>query len=336
MTEDHFGDRYALELFSDGAVVADLVTGSYSRLNLAAAAICQELAKIDDLEFVGRRMADRWGISFVESMAAVSGVLKALEQPPPRRVRPDPFVYTPAPNGDGYLLSNGARPRLWIRPDGLVVRSVSSDDVGTEEMFHCLRSLAPKLLFLQGGCVLHGAASYRRSGVSVFCGDSGAGKTTTALAFESAGARLLAEDMLVVGSLSPLTAHVGGEEMIRSWAQEQAGRLSRSAAEVSANQLQEARCGPSIDVPEIWFIAAERRDLKAEQISLRRLGSTEGALAAMASVFLGGTTAGHLRRFLSIAAAIAGSPTTLSEAQMPDGLDRLLGAAKDYRLSSAW
>jgi hypothetical protein len=335
MSTAPFGDRYAVERLGDGGILADLATGSYSRLNRTATAICEELARSNDVEATASGLAARWCIPLAEATAAIGDVLRALDAQGPRRLRPDPFVYGPAPGGDGYLMSNGASPRLWVAHDGRAVRHISSEAVGAEELFHCLRALAPKIFFLQGSGVLHGAACHRANGAVAFCGDSGAGKTTTARAFEAAGARLLSEDMLVVASFSPLTVHLGGEEAIRSWAREEALRL-RETTEVRTKGLSAARQGAPVSIDEMWFIAAERRDPSAEALEPRRLGATEGALSVMASVFLGATTPAEWRRFLACAAAISNAGTTLLEARMPEGIERLRRAAKLYTESSAW
>jgi hypothetical protein len=335
VTDARFRDRYAVVRFADGGVLADLVTGSYSRLNRSAAVVCEALAANDVLADAKADAAKRLGIADDEAARAVDEIVATLGRPGPRRPRPDSFFYELAPDPDGYVFSAGERPRLLASADGLTVRAAPGDESTPAATADYLRALAPRLLFLRGALVVHGAACRRPAGALAFCGDSGAGKTTTARAFEAAGAPLVAEDMLVVASESPLTVHAGGEEAIRAWAREEAPRLRRDGR-IDSGGLRAAFEGQPIPISEIWFIAAARRAVGADQVEPRRLGPTEGALAVMGSLFLGATSADEWRRFLTLAGAIAGSSTALFEAQMPDGLENLRGAARLYTQSSAW
>lgn len=328
-----FRERFAVAAFPDGGVVIDLVTGTYTRLNRSATVICEALVAADDASSAARLAAQHLRIDSAEALRSVEEVVLALDTPSPRRDRPDPFRYAPAPDHDGYILSSNGSPRLWISANGLLVRAVSTGASTAIPLSEYLRAAAPKLLFLQGAAVLHGAACQGVGGLTAFCGESGAGKTTTAHAFSSAGANLFSEDMLVVASLSPLTVHSRGEETIRQWALDAADRFNR-ASNIDASGLQAALAGPPEVVREMWFISAEHRVEGSGRILPRRLGATDGALAVMASVFLGATAPPEWRRFLSLAGGIATS-TPLFEARMPQGLDSLREAAVLYAQNSA-
>jgi hypothetical protein len=333
MTASSFGERFAVATFADGGIVVDLVTGAYFRLNASAAIICEALVAADDVQSAGVMVAKRLRIDDGEAARAVEEIRVALGTPSPRRDRPDPFRYGPAPEGDGYVLSSNGSPKLWMSADGLVIRALSVQRESTAQTFEYLRAAAPKLLFLQGAVVLHGAACTSGHGLLVFSGDSGAGKTTTAKAFSAAGATLFAEDMLVVGSPSPLAIHAGGEQAIRKWAAD-AAELFHRTTPLDASGLSAVIEGAVTPVAEIWFIAAEHRAEGADRILPRRLGATDGALAVMSGLFLGATTPAEWRRFLGLASTIATS-TPLFEARMPRGLDALRRAAELYTQNSA-
>jgi hypothetical protein len=330
----HFRERFALAAFSDGGIAVDLVTGTYVRLNRSATAICEALAATDDVAAARASIGQRLRVGEIEAAQAIVDVIAGLQIPGPRRDRPDPFVYAFAPDGNGYVLSGNDVPRLWASADGLMVRLASTNRLSVAHMSEYLRAIAPRLLFLQGAAVLHGAACHGPWGAAfAICGDSGSGKTTTARAFDAAGARLFAEDMLVVASASPLSVHLGGEEAIRGWAIESADRLTQTA-QIETSGLRAAFNGPPVPLTELWFIAADQRLEVGDRIVSRRLGATEAALTIMTSLFLGATSPQEWRRFLELAGAIAVS-TSILEARMPRGIDRLQHAAELYRENSA-
>ena len=254
----NFREHFALATFSDGGIVIDLQSGTYARLNRSATAICQLLILTDDPQSARALVAEQLHLDHSDAARAVDELVEALRIPGPRRIRPDPFTYAAAPDGGGYVLSDNGRPQLWISMDGLTVRRASTDQSGGALTFDYLRVIAPRLLFLQGAAVLHSAACYASNGVVAFCGDSGAGKTTTARAFDAVGSRLLAEDMLVISTRSPLTVHVGGEQAIRRWASEEADKLI-GTSQIEASGLKTAFDGPPVAIAEMWFIAADRR-----------------------------------------------------------------------------
>ena len=241
-------------------------------------------------------------------------------------------MYDFAPDGRGYVLSGNGVPKLWVSTDGHVVRVMPTYRPDTSDASEYLRALAPRLLFLQGSAVLHGSACDTPGGALAICGDSGAGKTTAARAFDCSGFPLLAEDMLVISSLSPLSVHRGGEQAIRRWALASAEQLLRTT-QIEASGLRAAFDGPAIALGELWYIAADQRTPSNDQIARRRLGPTDGTLAVMASLFLGGISPPDWRRFLSLSGTIAAS-TPIFNACMPLGLDRLQRAAATYTKNS--
>jgi hypothetical protein len=327
-------DSFALARFADGGVAIDLGSGTYSRLNETAAEICQILFRSEDLEVAISLAATELCVDLETATEAVHHVMAALRLPGPRRIRPDPFTYAPAIAGlDGYVLSDAGAPKIWISADGRIVRKASPDQPVDHSLFDYLRVVAPRLLFLQGAAVLHGSACKTSTGAFAVCGDSGAGKTTTARAFDLAGAKLVAEDMLVIASPSPLRVYLGGESAIRNWATRTTAILSETH-EADTAGLNEVFEGPELRIPEIWFIAADKRAEDSDQIAPRRLGVADGTLATMGSLFLGATTAPEWRRFLDLAGTIA-TTTALFETRMPRGLERLKKAAELYTRNSA-
>jgi hypothetical protein len=332
-TSPPFKDRFALASLPDGGVLVDLATGAYSRLNPSGAIVCEALATTETVGAAAAIVSARLGITAREAEEAVGHLLEAVNEREPRRDRRDPFRYAADAGRGGYVLSSMDVPRLWLSQDGLTIRSISEQPASEQQTFEYLRAAAPKLLFLQGAAVLHGAACSGARGLTAFCGDSGAGKTTTARAFGAAGRAVFSEDMLAVASPSPLAVHLGGEDAIRAWAREAAQELLRTSR-VEASGLKAALAGTPVPVSEVWFIAAAHRLEGPGPLAPRRLGATDGTLAVMTGLFLGATSAPEWRRFMALAQAIATS-TPLYEARMPRGIEALQSAAKDYTQNSA-
>jgi hypothetical protein len=330
-----FRHRYAVQRLRDGGVLVDLTTGTYSRLNTSAAEICSILAGSDEFSSARSRVAQLIGRNDEIGEQAIRDVVGGLAQLGPRREPLGAFRYVPSEQG-GYVLTSNDAPRLWIAPEGTCVRLASpNDSVTWAQLFGYLRAVAPKVLFLQSILVIHGAASRTRRGIRIISGQAGAGKTTTARAFAAAGAELFAEDMLVVASFSPLHVHSAGENAINSWAAQAAERLSHSPHEkIETSTLRAAIEGEPTPVSEIWFIDGARRYSTGGDILPKRMGETDGALAMMIGLFLGGATPESWRKFLSLSGTIA-QTIPLWEAQLPATLDELSVAAKRYTENSA-
>jgi hypothetical protein len=330
-----FRDRYAVEMLADGGVLVDLATGTYLRLNRSAAAICSILIHTDEMTSATSVVAQQVSGSADSAERAIREVIDALGRLGPRREPAGPFRYVTAEQGGYLLMSNGSR-RLSIDVDGTSVRlAPTAEPIVAARLYDYLRAIAPKLLFLQSKMVMHGAASRTQSGVRVISGESGAGKTTTARAFDAAGSPMFAQDMLVLAALSPLRVYATGEQTINDWAMRSAEQLARSPLEtINAADLTRAGDGESTPVTEIWFIDGAQRNQDARGIWRAQLTETDGVLAVMRSLFLGGSSPREWRQFLSMAAAITSS-VPLFEARMPAGVDRLRTAAQSYSENSA-
>ncbi len=331
MHVEEFRDRYALRTFPEGGIIVDLETGAYSRTNRSATAICAAILKNGSSPEVQIAAELRTDVETAKGL--VRQVIDGLAAEGPRRVRPDPFIYALAPDSRGYLLLANGAPKLSITRDGQVVSAAVPPVLDETHLYDYLRALAPRLAFLRGRSVIHGAACVLPSTTIAICGDSGAGKTTTARSFRTAGGRVIAEDMLVVDSTSPLSVKVGGEAAIQEWAADTAQRLRQNGRSDTA-ALEAAWDGDSTAVQQLWFIAAEERLPHEERIVHDQLEPIDATLTAMASLFLGGTSPDQWRRFLDLSAAIAES-VLVFHTRVPSGVEPLARAAAAYIRSSA-
>jgi hypothetical protein len=209
VNETRFRDRYAVQRFEDGGIVIDLSTGDYVRLNSTAAVISDFLAEANEASAAVPEVAKRLRITNDEAARAIETVVSGLANPAPRRDPVGDFHYGPATDGTGYVLSSRGLPRLWVSLDGSSVRLIPEEALSASQLYEYVRAVAPKLLFLQGATVMHGAGCVTNKNLRAFCGESGAGKTTTARAFGAAGGRVISEDLFSLHrlplSLSTLT-----------------------------------------------------------------------------------------------------------------------------------
>ncbi len=89
-----------------------------------------------------------------------------------------------------------------------------SADLTSEGLAHALDDhCAPRILAHEGNLVLHGSGILLDTGLVVFLGETGAGKSTLAASFEHAGYDLLGDDAIVV---SEIDGRYHGEATYRS------------------------------------------------------------------------------------------------------------------------
>ena len=328
-----FRDRYAVQTLQDGGILIDLSTGDFTRLNVTAAAICEALSFTDDLSMVAEDIAARLGTDRENAVLAIKSTTDALALPAPRRKPIGAFHYQIAPFGDGYDLMVEGTTRLRVSADGRSIRSLPDPSMRESQLYEYVRSVAPKILFLRGAGVVHGAACLTTRGLLAFCGESGAGKTTTVRAFVEAGARPISEDLLVLASGSPLSIFANGEKAVHGWARAAAERLfALPDQDMPTDDLEKALAGDTLPIDRIWMIAADRRTAN-ERLVPSPIGATEALVAIIATFFLGAASADGWRRFLALTAQIS-TGVPVFDTRVPNGVDRLRAAAKLYTESS--
>jgi hypothetical protein len=329
-----FAERYAIESFPDGGgVLVDLHTGGYFKLNATAVAVCAALGRGGTIDDAITELGKQMRIPPAEARDLVELVSKGLSTEAAREEVFGTLTYESRSDGSSLLLEDG---RPIFRVDG--ARSslrfcATSKDLKVPIYFY-LRSLMPKLLALLGVPVLHASACSVGDALLAFSGKSEAGKTTTALAFERAGYKLVSEDLLVLSLAgeSP-EVFVDGEPFARGWARAQAAVLETTPDnEIEFTALLAAPRGQTLRLDAVWFLAAARR--RGDQIGLRSLSAGDGVLALLGSGFLAASTAQHWRDFLRRSRFIA-ERTALFEATMPSGLAQLESAARAYIVNSA-
>jgi hypothetical protein len=322
----------AIELvsFGDAALVVNLETGAYFQLNRTAQEICRLFLAGTDAGQLVSRLVERHGLPVLAAHRAVASVLEALEQPG------SPVE----PVGDlryresdwGYAFHRADEPVVEVRQDGLELRLCRPLDVVPEMAEGWLRSLAAKALSLQGVPVLHAAACVFGDRLIAFCGQSGAGKTTTARAFAAAGRPLHAEDMVILDLAAAPRAHVGAEAALRSWVAAATAEVLRDPTAVIACATLPSlvRTATTIPITAALFLDRARRsgtDLRAEPLL-----PVECLPELLQSSFLGSARPDDWRAFVAANAAVARAVPGF-RLWTPDGVSALGAAVAgfDYR-----
>jgi hypothetical protein len=324
MTEA-FEARFALARFSTGAVVVDLGSGNYYRVNGTAALVCDALLQGGDA--VGR-VANEFQVGRPEASALIAEVVTGLSAPPVRSTPPGAYHFFPVE--EGYVLRHGDRSVLEVDASGKTIR-LSAGDLARDSTLleFYVRALAPKLLFQRHVMVVHASSCLMASGgLIAFAGLSGAGKTTTARAFAAAGLSLVSEDLLVLipGAGAPRAA-LQAEVFVHDWARGIAARLLETEGAVTAGDLLGAIQGPTAPVETILVLDRSRR--AGQEIALRTLEAPDALVALMTHAFLGAREQQSWRRYLADSSAVIAAIET-KEATVPSGVERLADAAASY------
>ena len=190
------------------------------------------------------------------------------------------------------------------------------------------------MLILVDVPVLHAASCEVDGSYVAFSGKSGAGKTTTARAFERRGALLISEDLLVISSEGDRPGlYVEGEAFARSWARIAATDLEANPARmISYSALAEARRGRVVPLDALWFLSADRR--RGSDFGVRRLSTSDGLLTLLGTGLLATSDPLQWSGFLWRSHVIA-EKVALWEVTAPAGLHALVAAAGRYRMNSA-
>jgi hypothetical protein len=327
-----WGERYVLAAFATDAVLLDLASGIYFRMNDPARRVCEMLLRGDPRATVEAHLTAQLGTLASEASRMVEDMLQGLATTPPSQEQPGPFSYR-AIGPDYHLCVNGA-PVLDIRGDGKLIR-ITPGAAHLTALHHSLRVAAPKLMFLQGAAVLHASACIVGDEVTAFCGVSGAGKTTTARAFSKGGWTLFSEDLIVIDpdslTLGPPRAYWRGEELAHAWSREAATRARAGEIECSDLLPHAVANGRTIAMADILFLGADRRNVR--DITLARPSAGEALVLLLASNFLGSANASDWRTYFERSAAIVRTTNTF-RASVPDGIEPLQAAARRYIVNS--
>ena len=315
----------ALETFDEGAVLLHLGSGACFRLNATAADICQKLGEGRPVEAIASDLALRFGIDFDQARADVEATLAALEEAPPRKPIEEPVRYEVADEAHFVLVRE--KPVLRVEPAPALVR-LASEGVTQAEIADAVDGVTPKLLALRGMLVLHASAVAKADEVRAFLGPSGAGKTTTARAFEKAGWALVSEDVVVLRAHADAFVVLDAEARARAWAKEAKERLVRERdAAVDFACLEAVAVGPSLPLSMVAFVDEGRR--RGDAIELEPLDGPDALVALFGNAFVASAEPAAWETTLRTLARLARAVRAY-RATMPEGVEALATAARGW------
>ncbi len=192
-----------------------------------------------------------------------------------------------------------------------------------------VRALAPKLLFQAGIAMLHASACFIDQSLIAFSGLSGAGKTTTAQAFQGAGAELVSEELLVFAPDGPSAVVItGGEALVFEWSRTAASELREHRCSASMTKLiTDLVSGSTSELREIVFLDHTRR--RGTEFTTEKLQGASSLAELFRHHFLGAAETDAWRRFFQVAVALV-ETVEMRLGWSPEGIDHLPGAAARY------
>jgi len=326
VSADNFHERYLLARYPSGGVAVDLQSGNYYRLNGSAALVCEALR---DGHAVEEQVASALRVPAETATQIVADVVATLAGPAVHDTPQGSYHFYPAIGG-GYELRHGVKTVLEVEAKSFDIRQPTHHETRSEEQLELYaRALAPKLLFQRGVTVLHASSCITAQGLIAFAGMSGAGKTTTARAFATAGAQLVSEDLLVLlPDAKEPRVYLEGENFAHTWAREIAAALIENpGGSISAEGLRGPVGGETQKIGKLLFLDRSRR--MGNAMIGRALDEPDALVAIMTHDFLGALEPGAWRKFFASAVDLVAKIPT-EEVSIPDGASRLPEVAAAY------
>lgn len=317
--------RHAIQEFDDGAVLIDLDTGESLQLNLTAAFTYRHMVRGAPVDEIATLFAAQFGLAKDQALADVSHFMASpfLPRVNEPEQRTSPFRYIAS---DGVLaVVQDDTPLLYVDPSG---RSLSLATAVTQTVRAAVAWAVPKLLILQGHPVLHASAVSINGRAIAFSGPSGAGKTTMARAFATAGAALLAEDFFVV-RLDGAHRAIGItalEKGSNAWIDRALSGLGKGGRIVS-DAIFTPEEGAVVPLTQLNFLDARRRTGKT--LHRARIGPTAAAGGILRNLFWASVDEVGYRRGLNWATEISNS-VECYKVTSPADVTGVLSAAKSY------
>ena len=324
MTRDN---HLSLALLSDGGVLLDLQSGGLFQLNEAAAFVWDRHLNGEPPASISRAFSDRFGVG---PDRAERDVYETLNQQRPSVSTPPisaEFRYRHSREVCDFSV-NGI-PVLEMTPSGDAIRTCVDPD--SNDLYQHLRAVSPKILALQGTFVLHSSAVQSSArGLTVFVGESGAGKTTTARAFARAGMRLVCEDKLILRPTGEcMLASLDAESTLERRLVDLHSCLKHSTRGHWCDMTFLADTAAGANLPIERFLMVDKRRRGSAQSETKRMGESDALIGIFVNAFHGSSLQDEWHRQFAAASALARA-TPVFLATVPNGVELLGAAARRY------
>jgi hypothetical protein len=321
---EHAG-RFALAQFDDGAVLLDLATGTFYRLNEVAAEIFQKLAEGRAAADVAADIARSFAIPAETARRDVESLLEQLVGKVGKPASSNPITFRS--DAAGYVLHWNGQPFWHVDRRGRELTYLADADVPAPDPTTQLLWVVPHVFLLQQRMVLHASAIEQAGEVVALCGSSGRGKTTLARLLAKEGMNLVSEDLLLV-QLDHETPDVAihGEKTLRAWVAARAAALVPKCR-IPTDGLAQAVQGPRLPLGRILFPCRTHQPMPI--IQEQPLGRAAGLLLLLENSFAEVGIAEVWRWLWDETCKIA-TATPVAKALVPEGLAPLQEAVRDY------
>lgn len=319
VNEETLRARFDLIEIDGEGILLDRETGAVYRLNRTGYEVWASLAAGRSVAQIVAEVVRRFGLDRDTAGRDVLAVLESFPDVPPRPPE-DAFRWIATPEGYSYCENGTPICEVDARGDFLRLRAGSAPTVLEAQIW--VKSVVPKILSLRGIRALHAAAVEMDGALLLFCGRSGAGKTTSVRMFGEAGQRVVSEDLLIL-SIQDGGCHaiLGGEPTIRAWAAREGAKLARQPDQpLDCSGLDQCLAGDRLPIRRILLIAADRR--AGEGIVVEDLPRPEAFAALLDSTYFGSADVTSWTSTLESLRALVKVAST-ARAVMPRGIHEL-------------
>lgn len=316
--------RFALVPVDREAVLLDSQTGDIFTLNQTAARIWEEHLQGESALSVANRLSTSFMIPAAQALVDVEATLDLGRLP--RFPPPVSWCRFEASSQD-FVLTLDGNELLYMNTGARTIRLARNTHRAPENLVELIAPCAPRLADLLGIHVIHASAVAVAKGAWLFCGDSGAGKTTIARALGMAGAIAISEDKVVLekNARGEIVVREDGERTIRDWIGEAADRLRSAPTEpVSFSQLGDARAGAHREVRRVDFLDAQKRYPGSVFIETQ-VSASEACVRLVQACFVGSHDRTRWLAHVEMARGILRHP--VCELACPEGLASIQSAA---------
>ena len=272
-----------IEIDGEG-ILLDRETSAVYRLNRTGCEVWASLIAGRSAAQIIAKLVQRFGLDPATASRDVMAVLESFPEIPSKPPE-DAFSWVATPEGYAYFENSTLICDVDARGESLRLPARSVPTVIEAQIR--LKSVVPKILSLRGIRALHAAAVEIDGALLLFCGRSGAGKTTSVRMFGEAGRRVVSEDLLILSIRNDgCRAIIGGEPTIRAWAVREGARLAQQPGRpLECSGLDRCLAGDSRPVKRILLIDSDRRT--GEKIVVEELPRADALDALMESTYFG-------------------------------------------------
>lgn len=275
---------FAVATVPDGGLLLHLPSGDFFPLDRVSATAWEAITQTDTAEAAGRATANSLKLSLMEAGTLLERI---VGQAITVQGSKTPAALRFCDDEQAFSLHSGSRTLLSLDKSSLALTVAEHVALGPEaDLVEMLRVFVPKLFGRWYPLALHASAVAIGGRTVLFCGESGAGKTTTArtVAEEVPGSRLFSEDVVLLADVEGQLMMVeGAETAIQSWMNDTTTALveeRRRSCDVGMMRRALAALSGRIAVHKAVFLGADRR--RSKRWSLE----ASSAAPTMARLFL--------------------------------------------------